>query len=106
MDASYKYLPELKIDVVAESIVSRVLYHDDRVNVTLFAFDGGQELSEHTASNPAIIQILKGTASITLGTDKLDVESGAWIHMSAGLAHSISARTPLIMLLTLIKQRG
>ncbi len=103
MDGSYKYLPELAIDVVAESIVSRVLYNDDRVNVTLFAFDVGQALSEHTATNPAIIQILKGTATITLGTDTLDVQPGAWVHMAAGLRHSITAKAPLTMLLTLIK---
>ncbi len=103
MDAAYKYLPELAIDVVAESIVSRVLYNDNRVNVTLFAFDGGQALSEHTASNPAIIQIVKGTATVTLGADTLEVQPGAWIHMAAGLAHSITARTPLTMLLTLMK---
>ena len=103
MDATYKYLPELTIDVVAESIVSRVLYNDDRVNVTLFAFDGGQALSEHTASNPAIIQILKGTATVTLGADTVEAQPSAWIHMAAGLPHSITARTPLTMLLTLMK---
>ncbi len=103
MDATYKYLPQLTIDVVSESVVSRVLYNDSRVNITLFAFDGGQALSEHTASNPAIIEILKGTATVTLGGETLDVQPGAWIHMSAGLAHSITARTPLTMLLTLIK---
>ncbi len=103
MDATYKYLPELTIDIVAESIVSRVLYNDDHVNVTLFAFAEGQALSEHTASKPAIIQILRGTATIMLGADTLEVQPGAWIHMSAGLAHSITARTPLTMLLTLVK---
>ncbi len=103
METTSKYIPELAIDVVAESIVSRVLYNDSRVNVTLFAFDGGQALSEHTASNPAIIQILKGTATITLGGHTVEVQPGAWIHMSAGLAHSITARTSLTMLLTLIK---
>ncbi len=103
MDVTYKYLPQLTIDVVAESIVSRVLYNDAHVNVTMFAFDGGQALSEHTASNPAIIQILKGTATITLGANTLEVQPGAWIHMAEGLPHSITAQTPLTMLLTLIK---
>ncbi len=62
------------------------------------------EEPDDTASNPAIIQILKGTATITLGADTHEVQPGAWIHMSTGLAHSITARMPLTMLLTLIKK--
>jgi quercetin dioxygenase-like cupin family protein len=48
------------IEVPRDGILSRVLYKDDQVNVTLFGCDTGQELSEHTAGSPAIIQILRG----------------------------------------------
>jgi quercetin dioxygenase-like cupin family protein len=69
----------------------------------LFGFDTGQELSEHTASVPAIIQIISGQASITLGSETLAVEPGTWIHMEAKLSHAIRATSPLVMLLVMLK---
>lgn len=100
-----KNLPELLPDVPADSIISRSLYRDQRINVTLFAFAVGQELTEHTSAQPAILHFLQGQADLTLGSDQRLVEAGDWVHMAPNLAHSIVARTPLVMLLTLIKER-
>lgn len=82
-----------------ESIVSRTFYRGDRVKGVLFGFDAGQELSEHTSTQAAIIQIVQGEAAITLGGDRHELAAGAWINMPPGLKHSVYAKTPLIMLL-------
>ena len=68
----YTMIPDLEglIDVIQpESIVSRTFYKDDQMKAILFGFDSGQELSEHTSSQTAIIQIVKGEATVTLGDD-------------------------------------
>ena len=98
----YMMIPELEnlIDAIQpESIVSRTFHKDDQLKGILFGFDTGQELSEHTASQAAIIQIVKGEATVTLGKDTHELAAGAWIHMPPRLKHSITAKTPLIMLL-------
>jgi quercetin dioxygenase-like cupin family protein len=82
-----------------ESIVSRTFYRDERVKGVLFGFDAGQELSEHTSSQAAIVQIIQGEATITLGDDRHELAAGGWIHLPPRLKHSVYARTPLIMLL-------
>jgi quercetin dioxygenase-like cupin family protein len=86
-----------------ESIVSRTVYSDSQINVVIFGFDTGQALSEHTASQPATIQILQGEATITVVEDSLEATVGTWIHMPPNTKHSVVAETPLILLLTLLK---
>ena len=84
-------------------IVSRAVHSDAHVKIVLFGFDAGQELSEHTASMPAIIHVLKGDARLAVGPDLVQAHAGTWVHMAPGVAHSIQAETPLLMLLTLVK---
>ncbi len=94
---------ELLPDMPADSIISRTIYTDEHVKAVLFGFAAGQELSEHTASQPAILHVLQGEANLTLGDDSLEARAGAWIHMPPQLRHSIYAKTPVVMLLLLIK---
>lgn len=89
--------------VPPDSILSRVIYKDARVNVTVFGFAQGQALSEHSAGQPAILQILQGEAQVTLGEQTFTLQAGAWVHMPVRLPHSIRANTPLVLLLTLLK---
>jgi quercetin dioxygenase-like cupin family protein len=106
MSLPYQYIPSLQDqipDLQPESIVSRTLYQDDRLKVILFAFAPGQELSEHTASVPAMIHILEGEAKLTLGGDAFEAKPGAWAHMQANLPHSLYAITPTKMLLLMLK---
>jgi quercetin dioxygenase-like cupin family protein len=104
---SYTLVPDLAAqEIPADGILSRTLYADEQVKVVLFAFSAGQELSEHTASTPAIIQIVKGEARLMLGGDTMEARAGTWVYMPAQLAHSLQARTPLIMLLVLLKAPG
>ena len=89
--------------VTPNSIVSRTIYDDERVKVVLFGFAVGQELSEHTASTPAILHILSGAARLTLAEDALEAVAGAWVHMPARMPHSLLAKTPVTMLLLLLR---
>jgi quercetin dioxygenase-like cupin family protein len=86
-----------------KGILSRTLYNDDRLKAVLFGFAQGEELSEHTASMPAVLHILQGEAKLTLGDDTLEARPGTWVHMAKGLRHSIRAKTPVVMLLLLVK---
>lgn len=86
-----------------DGILSRTIYQDDQIKAVLFGFGQGQELSEHTAAKPAMIFFVRGEASVGLGDDILDAQAGTWVHMSANLKHMIKAKTPLVMLLVLMK---
>lgn len=90
-------------DIPRDSILSRTIHNDEQVKVVLFSFAVGQELSEHTASTPAVIHILTGTARLTLGSEIVDAQEGTWVHMPAQLPHSVLAKTPVILLLLLLK---
>ncbi len=70
----------------------------------LFSFATGQELSEHTASQPAILHFIEGEADLKLGEDELTAAPGTWVRMPARLPHSVRARTPVTMLLLLYKE--
>lgn len=102
---NYQYIVELakEIEIPSDGILTRTIYQDQQVKAVLFGFDAGQELSEHTASMPAILSIIQGEAKITLGEDDLDAAAGAWIHMPAELPHSIYTKSPTVMLLLLLK---
>ncbi len=105
MNSRYTYIADLakQVDIPVDGILSRTLHEDEQVKVVLFGFGVGQELSEHTASMPAILHIVQGEARLTLGDDSLDAEAGAWVHMPPGLQHGVYAKTPVVMLLLLIK---
>lgn len=96
-DLSFQ-LPEIP----AESIISRTLFTNQNLKVVLFGFAAGQELSEHTAARPALLQIVQGNTIVRLGTETFEASAGAWVHMPAHLPHSVFAQTPLRMLLTLL----
>ena len=76
---------------------------DDQVKAILFGFAAGQELSEHTASQPAVLHFLQGEAELTLGDDEMEAQAGTWVHMPPNLAHSVVAKTPVVMLLLLMQ---
>ena len=82
---------------------SIVLLDDTNTKVVLFAFAAGSGLTEHVAPFPAIIQIIKGEAELTVGQESVSGKPGTWVQMPAKTPHSIRANTPVIMLLTLVK---
>ena len=87
-----------------KGILSRTLFNDDRLKAVLFGFAQGEELSEHTASMPAVLHFLQGEAKLTLGGDTVEARPGTWVHMPTGLRHGILAQTPVAMLLLLLKE--
>ncbi len=89
--------------IPADSIVSRTVLDTDQIKAVAFGFAQGQELSEHTASMPAVIHFLKGEAHVALGDQEIEAVPGTWVHMPAHLSHSISARSEVVMLLLLLK---
>ena len=83
---------------------SIVLADDASAKVVLFAFAAGDGLAEHLAPLPAIIQIIKGEASLAVGKETVVGRPGTWIQMAAKTPHSIKAQTPVVMSLTLLKK--
>jgi quercetin dioxygenase-like cupin family protein len=96
-------LNALRAQVPPDGILSRTIFNDDRVKAVWFGFAAGQELSEHTASMPAVIHILEGQARLTLGSEASDAGAGTWVHMPANLSHGVRAVTQVTMLLLLLK---
>jgi quercetin dioxygenase-like cupin family protein len=86
-----------------KGILSRTLFNDDRLKAVLFGFAAGEELSEHTASTPAVLHFLEGEARLTLGDDAVEARPGTWLYMPRGMRHSVQARTAVLMLLLLLK---
>ena len=90
-------------DIPDDTIVSRTFHEDERTKAIVFGFAHGQEISEHTASQPAILHFLEGDADLVLGSEKKTAKPGTWVHMPARLPHSVFAKTRTIMLLLLFQ---
>ncbi len=82
---------------------SAILNDSSKTKVILFSFAAGGGLAEHVAPFDATIQIISGTASLTVGDESVAGRSGTWIQMVAKTPHSVKAETPVVMLLTLVK---
>ena len=85
------------------SVVSRQITKADAGNVTLFAFDKDQELSEHTAPFDALVHVLDGNAEIKISGKAFNLQTGEAIIMPANEPHALRALTPFKMLLTMIR---
>jgi quercetin dioxygenase-like cupin family protein len=88
------------------SIVSRQITKSEAGNVTLFAFDIGQELSEHTAPYDALVHVLDGSAEIRISGRPYDLTAGEAIVMPAGEPHALKANKRFKMLLTMVRPAG
>jgi len=85
------------------SVVSKVVHRHDELDVTVFAFDTGEGITEHKASRTAIVQVLSGRLRFTADGEELDAGPGFWLHMTPGTPHALEAVEPTVMLLTLVK---
>ena len=85
------------------SIVSRTLIDKDVGTVTLFAFDIGQGLSEHTAPYDALIYVLQGKVEAKLSGTRMVVDKGEMLIMPANKPHALKANERFKMLLIMIK---
>jgi quercetin dioxygenase-like cupin family protein len=94
--------PAEQVTIQPGAVVSKVVHRGDGLNVTVFGIDRGQELTEHQAARPAVVQVLSGRLRFVVDGDALDLEPGSWLQMSAGAPHSLEALEPTVMLLTLV----
>lgn len=91
------------IDYQEGSVVSKTIVNKPCGTITLFAFDRGQGLSEHTAPFDAVVQVIDGMAEIFIAGRQHQVKSGEIIVMPANRPHALHAEVPFKMLLTMIK---
>jgi quercetin dioxygenase-like cupin family protein len=108
--AKPKGLPGAQVAKVLElvnyqdgAVVSREIVKKPTGNVTLFAFDEGQGLSEHTAPFDALAQVLEGAAEITISGQPHQLQGSEMILMPAGQPHALKALTRFKMILTMIR---
>ena len=88
------------------SIVSRVVVKSPAGNVSVFAFDEGQELSEHTVPHEALVVVLDGVASITVDGVDHELTAGDAIPLPAGRPHAVRATKRFKMMLTILRAPG
>ena len=91
------------IDYQEGSVVSRTVLDKDAGTVTLFAFDKGQGLSEHTAPYDALVCIIDGQAEITISGNPIALKTGDMVIMPADQPHALRATERFKMLLTMIR---
>jgi len=90
----------------ANGIVSRVLLRTPTTRVVLFGFAEGQELSEHTSTAQALIQVLSGSCEFILDGELHRLKAGDLLHMPPNVPHAVRATERFSMLLTLLKPAG
>jgi quercetin dioxygenase-like cupin family protein len=91
------------VEYSTDSIVSKTILDKQAGTITLFAFDKGQKLSEHTAPYDAVVQILDGKAQLTIGSEDVEVVSGQIVIMPGNVPHSVAAQEKFKMLLIMIR---
>jgi quercetin dioxygenase-like cupin family protein len=91
------------IEYSSGSVVSKTVVDKKAGTLTLFAFDAGQGLSEHTAPHDAVVQVLDGEAEVVIGGASTTVKTGQMIVMPANVPHALRAVVRFKMLLTMIR---
>lgn len=91
------------VEYAPDSIVSKTILDKTVGTVTLFAFDEGQKLSEHTAPYDAIVQVLDGRGRLTIGGRDVHVSAGELVIMPGNVPHAVAADERFKMLLTMIR---
>ncbi|MFN8524545.1 MAG: cupin domain-containing protein [Chloroflexota bacterium] len=92
------------VDVQAGSVVSRTIVNKPTGTVTLFAFDQGEGLSEHSAAFDALVQVVEGEARISIAGEPHLVGAGQLLRLPANVPHALHAVTPFKMMLVMIKE--
>ncbi|MCC6933211.1 MAG: cupin domain-containing protein [Deltaproteobacteria bacterium] len=93
------------IEYQSNSIVSKEILKNGVGTVTLFAFDAGQGLSEHTAPFDALVQIVDGEAKVLIAGNPHQLKNGQMIIMPANIPHALQAQARFKMILTLLKEK-
>lgn len=98
------HLPDVAADVRIEPGAKshRLVLKADGTRIVVFAFDAGQELREHTAPFPVLLQALEGHLRVTAGGRTVDLRPGGLVHLPTRLPHSVEAAEPSRMMLTMV----
>ena len=91
------------VEYSSGSVVSKTIIDKPIGTITLFAFDAGQGLSEHQAPYDAFVQIVEGTAVLTIGGKKIKAAAGEIVIMPANIPHAVQAKEKFKMLLIMIR---
>lgn len=94
------------IEVAADATVSRTALKAEGARVVLFAFDAGQELSEHTAAIPILLQVLDGRLRVGAAGEQVELAPGGLVHIGARVPHDVLALEPSRMVLTMLDPRS
>lgn len=97
------FTPNEAIDYAEGSIISKELVHSKAGSVTLFSFDEGQQLSEHSAPFDALISVIDGEPEIFIDNVAHHLKAGDVLIIPANHPHAVNARTKFKMMLTMIK---
>ena len=102
-EPSFTVLEDLldEVEIPENGTLSRVVFNADGLRVVLFAFDTGEQLTDHAATVPAVVQVVKGRLEISLGDTKMEIGPSSWVHMDAHLTHALVALEPSVVVLTL-----
>lgn len=103
IDTSKAFDTTNSIDYANNSVVSKVVLKKLSGNITLFAFDKGEGLTEHSTPHDAMVQVLDGQAEITIGGNANAVDKGQCIILPANVPHALKANERFKMMLTMIK---
>lgn len=96
------FIPADLVEYQEGSVVSRMIVYRKAGTITLFAFDAGQGLSEHTAQYDAVITLLEGEAVFTIGGEPNHLVKGEMLIMPAGVPHAVDGPGRFKMMLTMI----
>jgi quercetin dioxygenase-like cupin family protein len=103
IETSRVFITSESIDYAAGAVVSKTIIKKPSGNVTLFGFDQGEGLSEHTAPFDALVQVLDGVVEVTIGGKSYILKTGESIIMPATIPHALKALEKFKMMLTMIK---
>ena len=103
LDAAEALALHTLIAPTAHGIASRVLAKAAGGNVTLFAFDAGQGLTEHTSPFDALVMVLEGSLNLTIGGAPVRAVPGTIVRMPANVPHGLEAPEPTRMLLVMLR---
>ena len=95
--------PKALVAYAEGSVVSRELLHNDAGSITVFSFDKGQALSEHTAPFNALLQVIDGEMTFILEDEPLHLHAGEALMIPAGARHAVKAEQPFKMIITMVK---
>jgi len=98
-----KFIAAEAVVFSTQSVISRQVLKNEKGNITLFAFDKGEGLSEHTAPFDAMVLVLDGKAEVTIGGQPNNLQTGEAIIMPANVPHALKATERFKMMLVMIR---